>query len=220
VAFAFRLMHLLAKYPSIQALELPMPANRGCIVCLACMPGLRRLTLDLFHPQLPPGGVADPAMDLAAGEGQLVLGAVLAATRQVTHLTLKGSGYSKEGVPIPPQLRHSTNLQAYNSNALHLLIGEEQHWEAMAGAVSLVEVAPAVTLKQPPSAAACLPAVRTAWLLPRRLADLGPMLAALPALDKAVVVLEQGIDTAVDPDQVSDVGGVGCRAWVGWYRAG
>jgi hypothetical protein len=190
VAFISRLLHLLAAYPNLKTLELPMPANRACIAALAALPGLRHLTLEVFAPRLLPGEVSNL-------EGEQLLGAVLAATPQVTHLTLEKGYYSYgSAVCIPPQMRESSNLQVYKSFGMPLVVKEEQHWEDLGGAVALREVTPPVTFYSPPPPSTRVRALAGVVVLPKRLCDIGPMFEALPALDKAQVHMAQSMDTS------------------------
>jgi hypothetical protein len=212
-----RLLHQLAAYPNIKTLELPLPANTACIAALAHLPGLRHLTLTLFHPKPLPGGVTDPSTDLSADAREELLGAVLEAATQVTHLEVEhhGADFLAGDVPIPPQLQKCTQLQEYRSKSLPMLVCKPEHWAYLAGAKELRECLPAVTIAVPPPSGTCLTHLAAAWLVPNRLEDLQLMLAALPALEAARVVLYDDMDLAHDGEQVRQ-GGRGGQADCGW----
>lgn len=214
MGFASNLLHLLSQYPNIKVLQLPMPADRACIARLAHLPGLRHLTLDLFHPRLVAGELSDPATDLEPEDRQGLLGIVFAATPQVTHLTLEHSPgkYLPGDVPLPPQLQHCGQLQAFHSRSLPLGVYEPEDWAYLAGASNLRDIIPRVTIMAPPPPGTCLTHVTEAFLIPDRLADLGPMMAALPALEAARVNLNDYMDPAHDSNQV--------RLWAGVQAVG
>jgi hypothetical protein len=204
VAYATQLLDILATRPDLHTLRVTLPANTACITALADLPGLRHLHLTLFHPQPLPGGGTDPVIDLSAPKArQELLGAVLGAIRQVTHLTLEHPEmhlYSGGHTPVPPQLQQCTQLQVFSSKTITLTVHKPEHWTCPD---HWSEVSPCLELREAPPAGTTMPDFTEALLVPDRLDDLGPMLAALPDLETARVVLKEYIDMTHGSGQVS-----------------
>jgi hypothetical protein len=206
VAYATALLDILATRPDLHTLRLSLPAYPATIARLAHLPGLRHLTLHLFHPKPSPGTEDGTEIDLASEDRrQELVGAVLGATRQVTHLTLEDPEmhHHREGhTPIPPQLQQCTQLQVFSSKTLTLVAYASEQWAYLAGATQLRDTSPVVAFREVPPAGVTLPDMTEAALIPNHLEDLRPMLAALPALESARVYLNDYIDPSYDSNQV------------------
>jgi hypothetical protein len=216
VAYATALLDILATRPDLRTLRLSLPAHPATIARLAHLPGLRHLTLHVFHPKPVSEGAADPntqqAETLAAWQ---LLGAVLGATRQVIHLTLEDPVmlHTQTGhMPIPPQLQECTQLQVFTSKTLTMVVQKPEHWAYLAGAAQLEDVLNPLVFWTPPLRGVTLPHVTQALLIPDGLGDLRPMLAALPALVVANVNLHKIMAPADNDNQVG--------LWVQGRRAG